>query len=205
MRVWTECLQRHNRLDELVVPSRSFPPFQAFTLKANGKADRIITDIEVTLGFDPSKPPDPLPTRTATKALWDTGASRSVITTELSTSLGLIPVGTREVHHGDGVSVRNEFIVNLFLPNHVCMVGVLATEFPASHERFSVLVGMDVICVGDFSITNLNGRTWMSFRTPSCVAIDYVVEANNLKYAGVKANAPCPCGSGKKYKKCHRP
>ena len=188
------------------MPSRSyFPSFQAFTIKASGLADRVIADIEVTPGFDPANPPDPLPARTATKALWDTGASKSVITDGLSQSLGLIPVGIREVHHGDGVSVRKEFIVNLFLPNHVGIVGILATEFPASHEQFSVLVGMDVICLGDFSITNVNGRTWMSFRTPSCEAIDYVEEAEKLKYAGVKANAPCPCGSGKKYKKCHRP
>ena len=187
------------------MPDPSFSSFQAFTLKAPGPSDRIITDIEVTVGFDPAKPPYPLPARTATKALWDTGASRSVITAELSKSLGLIPVGTREVHHGDGVSVRDEFIVNLFLPNHVCVAGILATEFPASHERFSVLVGMDVICNGDFSITNLNGRTWMSFRIPSCAAIDYVAEATKLTYAGVKPNDLCPCGSGKKYKRCHRP
>ena len=67
------------------------------------------------------------------------------------------------------------------------------------------LVGMDVICNGDFSITNLNGRTWMSFRIPSCAAIDYVAEATKLTYAGVKPNDLCPCGSGKKYKRCHRP
>ena len=182
----------------------SIPSFQALTLKANGRADRIITDIEVSLSFDPSKPPDPLPDRTATKALWDTGASKSVITTKLVKSLNLTPAGTTEVHHGDGSSVRERYIVNLFLPNQVCIAGVLATEFPASHENFSVLVGMDVICLGDFSITNLNGHTWMSFRIPSCESIDYVVEWNKLKYAGVRPNAPCPCGSGKKYKKCHR-
>ena len=188
------------------MPSRSdIPSFKAFTIKANGLTDCVITDIEVSPVFDPAKPPDPLPAPTATKALWDTGASKSVITEELSKSLGLIPVATREVHHGDGVSVRKQFIVNLFLPNQVGIVGILAAEFPASHEQFSVLVGMDVICLGDFSITNVNGRTWMSFRTPSCEAIDYVAEAKKLRYGGVKANAPCPCGSGKKYKRCHRP
>ena len=183
----------------------TIPAFQALTIKASGLADRIITDIEVSVGYDTAKSPDPLPERKITKALWDTGASKSVITTELAKSLNLIPVGTKEVHHGDGVSFRSEYIVNLFLPNQVCIAGVLATEFPASHQNFSALVGMDVICCGDFSITNSNGQTWMSFRTPSCEAIDYVAEANKFKYAGTRANAPCPCGSGKKYKKCHRP
>ena len=183
----------------------TIPTFQALTIKANGLSNRIITDIEISVAYDTAKSPDPLPDSIATKALWDTGASNSVITTELAKSLDLIPVGTQEVHHGDGVSVRNGYIVNLFLPNQVCIVGVLVTEFPASHQDFSVLIGMDVICIGDFSITNFKGQTWMSFRTPSCEAIDYVAEAEKIKYAGVKPNAPCPCGSGKKFKKCHRP
>jgi uncharacterized protein YecA (UPF0149 family) len=64
---------------------------------------------------------------------------------------------------------------------------------------------MDVICIGDFAITNVSGQTWMSFRTPSSETIDYVVQVNKTKYAGVGPNDPCPCGSGKKFKKCHRP
>ena len=181
------------------------PPFQALTLKGkgNGRLDRIITDIEVTPGFDPSKPPNPLPARISTKALWDTGASKSVVSTALVASLGLTPVSTTEVHHGDGVSTRDTYLVNFYLPNSVGIAGVLATDFPASHDNFNVLVGMDVICLGDFSITNVSGATWMSFRTPSRVAIDYVVEADKILFAGAGRNAPCPCGSGKKFKKCH--
>lgn len=179
------------------------PPFQALTVRASGRTDRVITDVEVTPGFDPAKPPNPLPSRISAKALWDTGASNSVLSTTLVQSLGVPPVGTRQVHHGDGTSTRNEYIVNLYLPNKVCIAGVLATEFPASHNQFSVLIGMDVICLGDFSITNVGGQTWMSFRTPSCVAIDYVVEANKIAFAGTNRNAPCPCNSGRKYKKCH--
>ena len=38
---------------------------------------------------------------------------------------------------------------------------------------------MDVITLGDFSITNKNGNTVMSFRTPSVVEHDYIPEANN--------------------------
>jgi uncharacterized protein YecA (UPF0149 family) len=80
----------------------------------------------------------------------------------------------------------------------------LVTELDKAHVgNFQVIVGMDVITLGDFSITNVSGLTMMSFRTPSLVAIDYVVEANRLTYAGVGRNAPCPCKSGKKFKKCH--
>jgi hypothetical protein len=93
-------------------------------------------------------------------------------------------------------------LVNFELPNRVLVAGCLVTEFPPP-EHFSVIVGMDVIGLGDFSITNVSEQTWMSFRTPSSVAIDYVVEAHRAVFAGTGRNATCPCGSGKKYKKCH--
>ncbi|MBI3139488.1 MAG: SEC-C domain-containing protein [Sphingobacteriales bacterium] len=73
---------------------------------------------------------------------------------------------------------------------------------------------MDIITLGDFSITNHNGDTCMSFRLPSSHEIDYVKNLNygitpvkNIgppsEFAGVKRNDPCPCGSGKKFKHCH--
>jgi len=68
---------------------------------------------------------------------------------------------------------------------------------------FDAIVGMDIIGLGDFSVTNVAGMTCVSFRTPSCVVVDYVTEFNRLQFAGVGRNDPCPCGSGKKYKKCH--
>lgn len=55
------------------------PKFQAFTNRANGRLDRIITDIEVSEPFDPTSPTQPLPRLIPTTALWDTGASKSVL------------------------------------------------------------------------------------------------------------------------------
>lgn len=179
------------------------PPFRALTLKANGKIDRLITDIEVCAAYDPKNPPNQVPARVATKALWDTGASRSVLTTDFVKQLGLISTGTIEVHHGDGSSIRNTYVVNFFLPNGVGVIGITATEFPASHSHFCCLVGMDVISHGDFSVTNYGGHTWMSFRTPSNAAIDYVVEADKITFGNMGRNEPCFCGSGQKFKKCH--
>ena len=178
--------------------------FQAFTVKANGTLNRIITDIAVRPAFDPASPPNPPPPRIATKALWDTGATKSVISHDPVKSLGLTPVGTTNVNHGGGSSRSPTYLVNFDLPHKVGVTGALVTEFPAPADgSFGAIVGMDVICLGDFAITNVSGRTWVSFRTPSCAAIDYVVEANKLTFAGVGRNDPCPCGSGKKYKKCH--
>lgn len=179
------------------------PPFRALTLKSNGLIDRLITDIEVCAAFDPQNPPSQVPQRLAAKALWDTGASKSVLAADFARQLGLVSTGLTEVHHGDGSSKRDTFMVNFYLPNGVGIVGVRATEFPASHSQFAVLVGMDVIRIGDFAITNLGGSTWMSFRTPSHARIDYVAEADKITFGNMGRNEPCYCGSGEKYKKCH--
>lgn len=177
--------------------------FKAFTVKATGRIDRIVTEIGVRPAFDPATPPSPIPVSVRTSGLWDTGATRSVISGSLAKSLGLTPVGITKVSHAGGVSESPTYLVNFDLPHGVGVAGILASEFPAAPNSYGAIVGMDVICHGDFSITNVDGRTWVSFRTPSCATIDYVVEANRMLFAGTPRNAPCPCGTGKKFKHCH--
>ncbi len=185
-------------------------PFQAFTAKFSGRADRIITAVSVSQAFDPRKPPTPLPRESNTTALWDTGASKSVISVDLAKSLALVPVGKAQVNHAAGSVLSPTHLVNFKLPNQVGIAGALVTEFSKSLAGgFDAIVGMDIITIGDLSITNVAGTTWVSFRTLSCVAIDYVAEANRLRFAGVGRNDPCPCGKtdpkGKrvKFKRCH--
>lgn len=183
--------------------------FQAFTVKANGLADRIITSVEVCAAFDPRTPPNTLPPLQGFQALWDTGASKSVVSRAVSTALGLVPSGTAQVNHAGGTGRSPTYMVNFRLPHQVAIVGLLVTELAQTNREFDVIIGMDVIGLGDFSITNVGGQTWMSFRTPSCVSIDYVDEANRLKFAGVGRNDACPCGKASqggrpvKFKHCH--
>lgn len=82
------------------------------------------------------------------------------------------------------------------------VAGVRVSEVPPQ-PGFEVIVGMDVIAQGDFSITSVDGKTCVSYRYPSIKEIDYVAEAERIRYAGVGRNDPCPCGSGEKFKKCH--
>jgi hypothetical protein len=79
-------------------------------------------------------------------------------------------------------------------------------EVPQLTGNADILIGMDIITIGDFSITNVDKKTVFTFRFPSIKTIDYVEEVNNLnklKFAKVGRNDLCPCGSGKKYKFCH--
>jgi hypothetical protein len=183
--------------------------FRAFTLKHNGLANRLVTEVKLSRAFDPANPPMSAFAQYETTALWDTGATRSVVTEATAHALGLVSVGKAIVNHAGGSSSHNTYLINFYLPNSVCVAGVLASECPDIAGSFGAIVGMDIILKGDFSLTNYNGQTWMTFRVPSIQAVDYVVEAHKIAYAGVGRNDPCPCGkkdaSGKpiKYKHCH--
>ena len=85
-------------------------------------------------------------------------------------------------------------------------VVVTECEELSSNKDIGMLIGMDIITTGDFSITNYNEHTTMSFRTPSIQTIDFVrgmkEGVNVVKDKIPGRNDPCPCGSGKKYKHC---
>ncbi len=186
--------------------------FRALTIQSDRIANRVVSPVKLEAAYDPATPPDPLPSQLDTKALWDTGATKSVITKATVDQLHLTPTGTAIVNHAGGSSQTNTYLVNFLLPPNVRVVGVMVTECPQTSGDFGAIIGMDVICKGDFSITNCDNRTCMSFRIPSISRIDYVQEANRInrgEYAKVGRNDPCPCGKrnskGKriKYKDCH--
>ncbi len=104
--------------------------------------------------------------------------------------------------NADGESIQNVYILNLYLPNKLAIPMIRATECKSTKERFDFVIGMDVITIGDFAITNVGNISTVSFRVPSMGTIDYVseIDGGGLK---VGRNDPCPCGSRKKFKKCH--
>lgn len=113
------------------------------------------------------------------KCLWDTGATSTAISINLAQKLKLLPVGKINITHGGGSHLANKYLVNVHLPNGVCVKDVVVMELPLND--FDVIIGMDIITLGDFSITNVNGNTVFSFRIPSTKEIDYVAETNASK------------------------
>lgn len=132
-----------------------------------------------------------------------------MISPVVAAGLSLTPVGAANVTHAGGSSISKTYMVNFGLPNMVMFVGALVSEFPGVGAGCEALVGMDIISMGDFSITNFGGQTCMSFRTPSVASVDYVAEHNRLAFAGTGRNDPCPCGARDstgnsiKFKRCH--
>src|SRR5260370_25715985 len=94
------------------------PECRAFTQKHNGLANRIITEVQISEAFDPLNPPAK-PNLFKTTALWDTGATHSVVTETTAKSLGLATAGKRLVPHAGGKGEFNTYLVHFFLPNHV--------------------------------------------------------------------------------------
>ena len=126
-------------------------------------------------------------------AIWDTGATNSAITKKVVDELGLKATGVREVRHADGKSVSNTYLVNILLPGGLMVGNVRVTEvklIPDDNTKDEwqpqVLIGMDIIGIGDFAVTNSDGKTTMSFRTPSITKINFVPEAkeNNILEGG---------------------
>ncbi|MCL2333031.1 MAG: retroviral-like aspartic protease family protein [Actinomycetia bacterium] len=177
--------------------------YQAFTITADNLVDRLITPIRVCDAFDPSAPPKKVPEMKTVQGLWDTGATVTCITNELAKELGLKQLGVTEVGNAGGTSQQNTYLVNVVLPNNVLCVGVPVVSAELRSQGLDALIGMDVIGRGDFSLTNCDGKTCLSFRTPSIARVDYVRERNRWIARTVGPNALCPCGSGKKFKKCH--
>jgi len=160
----------------------------------------------ITIAFNPSNPPsNPPPQPKEYKAIWDTGATNSVITNKVVTELSLRPISITQVEHGGGVSERSVYLVNIFLPNKVVFSGIRVTEGNI-HGDYEVLIGMDIIGAGDFAVTNKDNKTMFSFRYPSIEHIDFVKQRLGGKTVSqpkpVFNNDPCSCGSGVKYRNC---
>lgn len=170
------------------------PPFQAFTAKADKIVAQIIVPVRLSKAFDPLISPNaPFPLFD-TMALWDTGATKSVITKATVTKIGLISTGNTMVNHAGGSSLSNTYVINVFLPNKVLLAGIQVSDCPDTAGNFGAIIGMDVISSGDLSISNVNNQTWISFRIPSYKPCDFVNEYNKIFCAGLQKYAPCPCG-----------
>lgn len=140
-------------------------------------------------------------------AIWDTGATNSVISQDLAIALGLNPVGFTDVSGVNATTTVPVYFVTIKLPNDI-EVTVRVTE-GSNCMGCHVLVGMDIISQGDFCVSNHGGATTFTFRLPSVQRTDYVKEiqegnrkAAEKRFPNVGRNDACPCGSGKKFKKC---
>lgn len=166
---------------------------RAFTFRANGIARVLKTPAGVCLPYIPEEQAQEFqPSVKQYTAIWDTGATNSVITKKVVDDLQLKPINVTEIHHAGGTSMSNVYLVNIILPDGVMVPNVRVTlaeltdlNIPEEHQSH-VLIGMDIITTGDFAVTNHNNKTVLSFRIPTSNEIDFVPEAkeHNIMLTG---------------------
>lgn len=122
-------------------------------------------------------------------AIWDTGATISCISTHVVEQLSLIATGKVKMQTPSGEDVRNTYLVDLRLPNDFLIKDlVVADSEIGSHsigeQSVGMLIGIDVICRGNFTVSNYEGKTVFSFRTPSDRRTDYVAEIRKAQLIG---------------------
>lgn len=184
-------------------PPKSKPiRVSAFTSAYNRLSKVLVNEVQIARPFNPHQKENPPTDLCRFHAIWDTGASGTVITQKVVDECGLIATGMAKVYTASGEENVPTYLISLMMPNRV---GV--TQLRVSLGKISgnaeVLIGMDIIGTGDFAVSNFNGKTIFSFRFPSVESIDFIPkEPNKSGYHKVGRNQPCPCGSGKKYKKC---
>jgi predicted aspartyl protease len=154
-------------------------------MTASGRANVLMSKCHLCAAVNPN--PGQAPNYIEYAAIWDTGATNCAISQRVVDALGLKQTGTADVHHADGVAVATPtYMINVRLPTGVDFNGVIAT-LARGVAGGDILIGMDIIGLGDFAVNNVGGITSFSYRNPSIKKIDYVEEARQLK-----ARTPAP-------------
>ena len=189
----------HSRVHFPTGQSTLSEKISAFTNSFAGLSALLQSQVTIGLAFNPDhSAPKP---QTLFDAIWDTGATASAISERVVKKCGLKPTSITEVNTAGGLVYCDTYLVSIGLPNNVGFPEMRVTEAPL--VGIDVLIGMDIILRGDLVVTNYQGKTVFSYRTPSASKIDFVQEINQSMKKSTGRNDPCPCGSGKKYKKCH--
>ncbi|HBP90867.1 MAG TPA: hypothetical protein DD706_24635 [Nitrospiraceae bacterium] len=158
---------------------------RAFTTIGSGLLPALTNQIKVSEAFTPTQTSELLKKKSDYIAIWDTGATNTVITKKVASDLGLKPSGIAEVTGVHGRCQVHTYLINVYLPNGVAFSAVKVSE--GEFVGGDVLIGMDIIRSGDFAITNFDKKTVFTFRVPSLEQMDFVKEINqsNSKYKKV--------------------
>lgn len=133
----------------------------SFTVEFPKRVNTVVTDVVITSSL-PCLQPDSKPI--VAKAIWDTGATASVISTRLVKAMGMIESGQADIETANGTYNTSLYAIDVMLPNKMIVKGLTASE--SDLQACDALIGMDIISLGDMLITN-TPSTKFSFRIPS--------------------------------------
>ena len=149
----------------------------SFTHHVQNRLRVIRTPVCVSLPFDPiTLNPHQHPRAANFHAIWDTGATATVISEAVVLACALKPVGMVRAQTTAGTVNCEVYVVNLTIDHKVAFPWVHVTKGYLGPDT-GVLIGMDLITLGDFALTNRDGQTCFSFRYPAHDWIDFTQDA----------------------------
>lgn len=147
-------------------------PHLAFTLQHEGFCNEIRTPVTITDIYSN--------TSAIFSAVWDTGAMRTAISQKVVDTIQCIATDqTTMIGVGSKPKTVNVYDVHLTLPNQVT-INKLSVLSASELGGCDVLIGMDIIVLGDFAITNCDKKTVMTFSIPSHKKLCFVERAQKL-------------------------
>src|ERR1019366_7351975 len=146
-------------------------PHMAFTCRYPARSLALTSEVEVFPAFLPPTQPQ----GRKYKALYDTGATHSAASPKLVADLQLASIGATNVGVGGGTLTTTGHLVNIGLPNRV-MFPMIRVAKMILHRDIDVIIGMDILGLGDFTVTNHQGKTTFSYCCPSRREVDFVAE-----------------------------
>lgn len=151
---------------------------QAFTLNSEKLLDSIITPVLMRQSNELCRSYKIANQQAEVRVLWDTGATGSCICKGLARHLDLTPIDMCNVRGVSGISQSNVFLIDILLPSNFTISNVRVSEF-LDNGAFEIIIGMDIITLGDFAISNKDKKTIVSFRTPPAnFPIDFIKQVN---------------------------
>jgi len=143
--------------------------YSAFTVAYSTLANRLISESAVIIynGRD-----------LTVNALWDTGATITCVSEETAQKLSMISTGKINIKTPSGTKQKNTYLVDIILPNNVSVKDLTVCDSEIGSQGIDLLIGMDIILLGDFAVSNYQGQTTFTFRLPSKQTTDYVKQVN---------------------------
>ena len=103
-------------------------------------------------------------------AIWDTGATSSMISASMARKLQLNPIGTIQIAGVHGVQNAKCYLIDIIFKNGFTIENIKVSE-ASNFGGFDLLVGMDIIKRGVFFIDGTDGDLKVLFQFPTASSI----------------------------------
>lgn len=111
-----------------------------------------------------------------TRAIWDTGATICTVSEQVATLLSLKPEYKTKLKTSSEVIEKPVYRIDITIPGGTKITGVKAALSDISNQGLDLIIGMEIIGLGDFAVSNYDGKPQFTFRIPSQAHIDFTKE-----------------------------